>query len=542
MADPLGLVFSGQDGTGAAFKAPWTSYDPYRAELGRGQAQLNMLEAKQKADEKKKEDILALSKFTPSNWTEANYKALNEFNNAATDYITKVTVEKGLDAGKAEAVGVKSFFDTYTKGVNSNYAAREASRRKVATTPNAISEDANINFAVFDDPSLATQAEFPEVAASYQDNLAKVRQIYANKPFVTDVMMEEVAKDLTRTQNPQLLEVPVAYDQSKWLPKLQATAAKAMQQTAERTGKDIETVKEIPLEEAKQLALGQFVSDPQLQNEMRRQFRGLSEEEKQKYGNMKEYFVQTYAPLIARRNEGLRGSGGINIGIKVVDGQEPPVNMQYRMDARVMPAGAVTDGVAETSLSFPDGGFAYGVPGQQGELDNINVRSYVSLNNVDVFGQMIPKESTSPVSFRYQNGLYLPTATRNEDVKLKNGGVLKLRANTIISDKALRLLKEEKYKVPEGLIDWQPWAEGTREYKSGDKTLKETAFVRWSDVAPTYASYVNYKGKNPVYDLAGQQPSVSIYDYYGLTKGSNKSSGSTQSKPKPNTNFDPTKF
>jgi hypothetical protein len=532
MADPLGLVYTGQDATGAAFKAPWTSYDPYQAELMKGQAKLAMMQEKKKADEKQKEDALKLASTKAPNWTKYIGVATN-LQSKQSDWITKAFTEGRQNEVAQKASLFKTFNDGLVNAVNSNYTQYLAAQNAVNRDAGALRDVASENFTVFENPEFATENYYPGVAEAYNRNLEAAKQRMSALPegsYDEDDVRQYAALLTQNEKRGDLLQVPKQYPVTTWMPVASAEAAKIFNMSAQGDleGKKKTLTKEVKEEEAKRILDRFYQGDIRFENQMRYEFNRLTPEEQAVYENPRKYAQDYYYKDLVAKSDVESGTGGINIGINMGAGERPPVSQQYEGVARKMPAGQISSaGVAKTTVSFPEGAFAYGTPGQQGELDKMNIRSYVNLDETKEAGTLRLKDSVTPVDFRYQNGVYLPTVKKDFVVRDDTGNVISaVRAGSVMTEETFDIIKKHNYTVPSGHIEWEPWAEGAITYKSGTKDVSKTVFAKWQDVAPLYASYVNYRGKNPVYDLAGEKPSGDIYDYYGINKPSGASAAS----------------
>lgn len=215
--DPLGLVYTGQDGTGAAFKAPWTSYDPYSAEVRRG-AMLGQIEAlKQKKKEADDAEYFKATAGATSNWDLQNTGKLNYWNNRLQSQLTKAyqqnqgaitpQVQEMLNRAKIGSAELKATSDAQGK-------AREETI-KLISSPNA---DNNFNtsltrqnIGVFDNPYAAPKSIYPEIQpqlASYEE---RIRLANRDNPFIDDKLVKYMAEDAWRANEGKEFLAPIEH-------------------------------------------------------------------------------------------------------------------------------------------------------------------------------------------------------------------------------------------------------------------------------------------------------------------------------------------
>lgn len=547
MADPLGLVFSGQDNTGAAFKAPWTSYDPYQAEVAIGEKRRAIMEEKKKAEEKQKKDAFESVVAKSVKW-DPFVDMPNQITSEASNYLTNLYATGQGDKVRPVANQVASYANSTADVINKIATQEQQLINKAALDEKVIRPELQTNIAILRDPTIAPPDLYPEIPLMMEKNMERARELQKTNPWMTDRQVEAHAKLLTSGQlSERLLYIPKEYTYDEWMPNLlkEAEAIFNDNQRQIAVGSGTQKTAELTKEQADRIIERNYDGNIVYAGQMRREFARASDEDKKKYGNDVLTFAKNkYSEPLLKDLDILNRSRNININVSTGE-TGAPVNQQYAIGARSLPAGKVENGVAETTVDFAEGGFAYGVPGQQGELDNMNIRTYANLDTVDEFGILKPIDSTSPVNFRYQNGVYLPTTIKEFVVNVRGGKKVTVRPGTILTRKTINTIKKyNNGEVLNGVIDWMPWAEGAKTYKSGQKTISKTVFAKWEDVAPLYASYVNYRGKNPVLDLVGERPSISVFDFYGI-KEKPKSGGGTSggsSSGATRTTFNPADF
>jgi hypothetical protein len=527
--DPLGLVYSGADGTGAAFKAPWTSYDPYQAEMMKGQTKLKMLEEKKKAEQKQKEDAFKSTVASPVKW-DPYVDMPNRITTKASNYLTNLYATGQSDKVQSAANQIASFSKSTANVINSLADSENKLRARAYVEKGVLRDELEDNLRILRDPSIAPPDVYPDVAEILEKNRAKAKEVQKINPWMDDEEAEYYAKLNTSAElATRFMDLPREYPYEQWMPKMMAESKGIMDknQQAVLSGSTRTLTKDVTRAQAEDIIERNFKGSNMFADQMRREFKKLDDDKREEFGNALTYAKQTYYEPLTGDVELKSRSGGISVNVNT--GQSPPVSQEYKGIAREMPAGKVSkEGVAPTSLQFPEGAFAYGSPGQQGNLDNINIRSYVPLDETVDVGTLKIKDSVTPVDFRYQNGVYLPIVKKDFTIKDKEGNVIRtVRAGSIPTKETFDIIKNNNYTVPNGYLDWQPFAEGAITYKSGTADVSQTVFAKWEDVAPTYASYVNYRGKDPVFDLAGKKPKENIYDYYGINKPSAKASPTT---------------
>ena len=372
--DPLGLVYSGADGTGAAFKAPWTSYDPYQAEMMKGQTKLAMMKAKDEADEKKKAEALKLASTKAPNWTKYIGVA-TDLQSDQSNWIAKAYAE-GRQNEVAQKAGLfKTFNDGYVNAVNSNYTQYLAAQNAVNRDPSALRDVASENFTVFENPELATENYYPGVAEAYKRNLEAARQRMSALPkgSYNENSVKEYAALLTQNEKrTDLLQVPKQYPVTTWMPKATAEATSIFNKSAEGdvAGKTKTVTKEVKEEEAKRILDRFYQGDIRFENQMRYEFNRLSPEQQAIYENPRKYAQDYYYKDLVAKSEVESRTGGLNINIGA--GGREGTDLTSKYEPTETPYGVNADYLSYSAA----GSDAYNTAGQGGVVVGLQIQEY----------------------------------------------------------------------------------------------------------------------------------------------------------------------
>lgn len=540
MADPLGLVYLGQGGTGAAFKAPWTSYDPYQAELAAGQNKIAMMQKKRELDEKKKEDALKIASLKAPNWTKYIGTA-SDLQSTQSDWITKAFAEGRQGEVEQAAALLKTFNQGFTNAVNSNYAEYLRAENAVNRDPDAFRDVALDNFAVFENPEIATDNYYPGVAEAYNKNLEIARQRMSTLP--KDSYSEDAVKSYAAllTQNEkrsELLQVPKQYSITEWMPKLVSQANTLFQQSAQADvfGNMQITKKEVTVDEAKDLIDDLYQGDIRFQNQMMREFnKMLTPEQREQYKNPREYAKERYNDQLVAASKIERKAGGGGIGITIGGGATSTIDPTTGM-ARTTPVGGTIDNPEATSSITPgDIATPISLQGAGDVYTKATTKRYIKLKDNETPGEkaglgpagVLPLISTSlPFSAEFKEITDYPTAMKT--IKLPNGTTIK--SGDVITTETFNIIKNTGYKLPAGSVRMVPYVDAVLT----SDNVSESALVPYNDVKGGLENqYKNagklWQGHPPVQDNSDTY----ISNKFGVQFAAPRMGGSTGTQAKP---------
>lgn len=539
MADPLGLVFSGQDATGAAFKAPWTSYDPYQAEVMAGQNKIAMMQKKRELDEKKKEDALKIASLKAPNWTKYIGTA-SDLQSTQSDWITKAFAEGRQGEVEQAAALLKTFNQGFTNAVNSNYSEYLRAENAVNRDPDAFRDVALDNFAVFENPEIATDNYYPGVAEAYNKNLEVARQRMSTLP--KDSYSEDAVKSYAAllTQNEkrsELLQVPKQYSITEWMPKLVSQANTLFQQSAQAdvSGNMQITKKEVTVDEAKNLIDDLYQGDIRFQNQMMREFnKMLTPEQREQYKNPREYAKERYNDQLVAASKIERKTGG-GIGISIGGGATSTIDPTTGLVRTTPVGGTKAKPEATSSLTPGDVSTPIALQGAGDVYTRSATKRYVKLKDNTAPGQkaglgpagVLPLISTSlPFSAEFKEVTDYPTAMKT--VKLPNGDVIK--QGDVLTDETFAIIKNAGYKLDAGSVRMVPYVDVV--LTSGN--VSESALVPYNDVKGGLENQYKNAGKLWQGHPAVQDNSDTyISNKFGIQFAAPSTGGSTGTQAKP---------
>jgi hypothetical protein len=516
--DPFGLVFRGQEGTGAAYIMPQTSYDPYKAAVEQGQAKLKMLEAKKKKEAEDKEEALKLASYKPPSWSSDNVAFATSINSDIQNALTGAFAKGDTEGGKRLATEASAVARGFTENSNKQYNLFNQAQQRVNTLDNALKEVAYQNFAVYSNPNLASPEDYPEVYNAYQEELQKVQAAYKNTPWLSPESIQAIAVTNTRDRVGNLLDVPKSYDKKMWFPTLLAQARYAVEKQGEVTGDKKTVTQTLTFEKAKELTQSYWNNDYRLQREQKRIFKELSPEQRGKYENAQDWFVNTIGKELekADREEFMRGK--INIYNSNVGGAGATTyNAEGILEGGFTGFGFVSEGEAQTSVPFSYGSGSIIRADQMGELKGIQVNSFVpverSLGGLETYFTGRAESRTAPADFKFVDYRYRPVATRDVETK---GGKVVVKKGDIITKETANLINKTGTQVAKDKIAWKLFAEGTVSYEKDGKKTEEYAYVPWSEIKPKIASQL-IAGKKISQWKDPQPPTEDVFEKLGIT-------------------------
>jgi len=168
MADSLGQVFSGQDGTGLAWKAPASTYDPVRGYPEYDAMKAKAVQDKAEKDNAQKKADLELLKYDPSKWQTGNTQYVAPYIDDVQNQITQMFTKSGgnlsiEDRVKANALSNELKLNVAT--LNDQGSALEKVQAELSKpgADKAFDIDAtNEQFAVYSNPYISPEKNVQE--------------------------------------------------------------------------------------------------------------------------------------------------------------------------------------------------------------------------------------------------------------------------------------------------------------------------------------------------------------------------------------------
>jgi hypothetical protein len=524
--DPLGLVYSGADGTGAAFKAPWTSYDPYQAELTKGANIAKIAEEKGKIEQKQKEKVLGGVKIGPVPLFDFAVVGQNMVDNES-QYISELMADGKFSDAQNASVKISSLNKSYeaiTKGLYNSITRTQQTTRNL---PGAYRDEVDQNLAILVNPELASPDTYPDVYNTYQEDLKMSRELFKNDPWMNEEAIKAQAKLSTAQKYVnQLTEVPRDYPEDKWLGDMYASAYKEKKKKGEVKGNL--NIDQITLDEpeAKKITQDKYEGDYQLRNQMKRNFNALTDGEKAKYGDPKNYFTEKYYPrlLKADYDESKRSQQVFMSGTSTYNTQ------QDGGDGYVIPVGftSTTTGQTQTNLRPYATVTSLNQIGVNGDLGKTNVNTFYRYDKTDEFGVMKPNTAILSGSFALGNILDVPVVSTEIPLKFKDGTIVIIPKGSIITERVIEIMKNEGYKIPRGYVKWDKMIENV-------VTTPDEEVVGLTPLRVHEANITNQlRAKKQTYQRPSL-PTEDVYEYYGIpVKTSSGGGGESPNSPPPN--------
>lgn len=473
MADPLGLVFSGQDGTGAAFKAPWTSYDPYQAEMMKGQKQIAMLQEKKKASEKKKEDALKSVIASPVKW-DPYLEMPNRITGKASDYITELYATGQADKVQSEANKIASFSKSTANVINALADNENRLKMKAASDPNVIDEEFQENLAILRDPSLAPPDIYPEVAELLEKNRQIAKEVQKTNPWMDDKEAEDYARLKTSDQlSSKFMDLPKEYRYDQWMPKMMSESKSIMDknQQAKLSGSTRILTKDVTREQAEDIIARNFTGNHLFASQMRREFRKLNDDKKKEFGDALNYAKQTYYEPLTGDVELKSRLGGFNLSIGGGAGTttniDPTTNQSYKEGVggvdQLNPSTYVTPGPkSTTNQQVSANGVIIGGGLHEFILavEDEKAGTFESLPGTFSMGTLRKRESTAPLNITFGRTTDYPINIKPLKLNI-NGEDQTIPAGSMLTDYTFELIRKSGQKVPSGVIKMKPYISAT---------------------------------------------------------------------------------
>jgi hypothetical protein len=471
--DPLGLVYSGADGTGAAFKAPWTSYDPYQAEMMKGQTKLKMLEDKKKAEEKKKEDALKSVVASPVKW-DPYLEMPNRITGKASDYLTQLYATGQSDKVQSEANKIASFSKSTANVINALADNENRLKMKAASDRDVIRNEFEENLAILRDPSLAPPDIYPEVAQLLEKNREIAKEVQKTNPWMDDQEAENYARLKTSDQlSSKFMDLPKEYRYDQWMPKMMAESKAMMDknQEAKLSGSTRTLTKDVTREQAEDIIERNFTGNHLFASQMRREFRKLDDKAKEQYGDALTYAKQTYYEPLTGDVELKSRSGGFNLsfggGAGTSMNVDPATNQVFKDAVGGLditnPTTYVTPGPKQTTNQQVSAtGVVVGGGAHEYVLASEDEKggTFESLPGTYTMGTLRKRESTAPLNITFGSTKDYPVNVKPLKIKI-NGQDQTIPAGSMLTDYTFDLIRKSGQKVPAGVIKMKPYINAT---------------------------------------------------------------------------------
>lgn len=471
--DPLGLVYTGQDATGAAFKAPWTSYDPYQAELMKGQAKLAMMQEKKKADEKQKEDALKSVIASPVKW-DPYLEMPNRITGDASNYLTQLYATGQSDKVQSEANKIASFSKSTANVINSLADKERQIMMKAAVDNKVIRNEYEENLAILRDPSLAPPDIYPEISELFEKNREVAKEVQKTNPWMNDQMVEDYARLKTSDQiSSRFLDLPKEYPYNEWMPKMLAESKAIMDknQQAKLSGSTRTLTKDVTKEQAEDIIERNFKGSNIFASQMRREFRNLDDKAKGQFGDALTYAKQTYYEPLTGDVELKSRLGGFNLSIGGGAGTsmnvDPTTNQVFKDPVGGLdpsnPTTYVTPGQRQTTNQQVSAtGVIAGGAAHEFILASEDEKQGMSnsLEGTYTMGTLRKRESTSPLNITFGPTKDYPVTTKSFKIKI-NDEDQTIPAGSMLTDYTFDLIKNSGQKVPSGYIKMKPYINAT---------------------------------------------------------------------------------
>lgn len=515
--DPLGLVYSGGDGTGAAFKAPWTSYDPYQAEVARGANMASIVEQKKKLDDKAQADMLKLATVGKIGLQKYADGAYNLTQNQ-TEYLAGLYADNNAQKAKVEAPMIGQYNKGYSTVAESVRKSYDMTRAKLTNTPAAYREEAERNLAILLNPGLASPDEFPDIYAARQANLEKANLMFQGTPWMTPELIENHADLMTAQQFlPKLTEIPKNYPEQDWYPKVLASAKYELEKDAEAEGRLTTRTEKLTEDKAKAILSTAFDNDIQLQSQMTRNYRAERERNPGKYTDVKDYFMKTYTDRLVKEDifeslkQGIVFSMGNTITTTAPNGEErysTPVGSEINQSGSPTgnPLTTVTPHHAKTSLNLS---------GSKGTYGQTSVNTYYPYSQVDELGVMKPNKNTISGVIDLNNVVNNPVAKK--DIRIPGTDKV-IPKGAILTDKTMDIIRNKGYRLSPGDIGWGTFIETVITSENGVETAYTPLSVHEDSIRNQFL------GDKKTFNKPGI-PADDVFEYYGLPKGTSQPSG-----------------